>query len=282
MFDLNDIEERRKFSLRLSELRTNTLFTKEKREEIIYKISEYRLQRGINCKDLSKIEDVIKEIKYDKSLLHIEEWVTDKVEKPLTQYALGKIIGRGRTTITAWESGKNIPEYTELYMLCNIFDIHVGYLLGDIQCHKYSEQNIVDITGLSEEASNVLLDIGLDTSFFNNMFGRKIDSETLEEVQRWHNEYIDIISNFLTNENFEEFLEQIKEYFFSFYSEKTARYIYKKHPERQVNLILERDGLYSAHYKTSKMFDKLLDSVAEKYMNIDYKQIEEAYKNGLI
>jgi transcriptional regulator with XRE-family HTH domain len=53
-----------------------------------------------------------------------------RVELDLTQDELGKKLGYGRTTISAYESGRNEPSYDDLKKLSDLFCVSVDYLVG--------------------------------------------------------------------------------------------------------------------------------------------------------
>ncbi len=70
-------------------------------------------------------------------------------QKGLSQSALGKEIGVGRTTITSYESGRSTPDYKTLYELGKIFAISLEELLftnlskvNDLDTHIDEHPNV--------------------------------------------------------------------------------------------------------------------------------------------
>lgn len=51
-------------------------------------------------------------------------------ENNLTQSDLAKKLGYTRTTISAWETGRNEPSYSDLVKISDIFEISLDFLLG--------------------------------------------------------------------------------------------------------------------------------------------------------
>lgn len=51
-------------------------------------------------------------------------------EKGLNQKELGDKLGVGQTTVSAWETGKNEPDYKSIRAMCALFEVGADYLLG--------------------------------------------------------------------------------------------------------------------------------------------------------
>lgn len=63
---------------------------------------------------------------------------------------------KSRQTIGKWENGNVLPSLTDLTLMCQFFNCEIGYLLCEYDCKKKDSTNINEITGLSEDAINVL------------------------------------------------------------------------------------------------------------------------------
>lgn len=57
-----------------------------------------------------------------------------------------------RSTVSSWESGRNIPELLTLQTLCQVLDCDVGYFLGDYDEPTKDLHFLCEHTGLSEAA----------------------------------------------------------------------------------------------------------------------------------
>ena len=73
-------------------------------------------------------------------------------KKKLTQEKLAEMLGVDRSTLSAWENGRNTPEMKAFSKLCRILDVDLGYLVGDYNESAYSINQISKISGLSEKA----------------------------------------------------------------------------------------------------------------------------------
>lgn len=67
-----------------------------------------------------------------------------------------------RSSISDWEKGKKIPSINHLTTLCNTLNIDLGYLLDIYDEDNAYIHSVSDITGLSEEASEVILSLSND------------------------------------------------------------------------------------------------------------------------
>ena len=71
-----------------------------------------------------------------------------------------------RNTLSGIESGKILNyDYRLLFVLCKLFNCEIGYLVGEYECKTGRNTDIAKVTGLSEEAVNVLQTIG----FYNDL-----------------------------------------------------------------------------------------------------------------
>ena len=68
-------------------------------------------------------------------------------QKNLTQEQLGEILGVSSKSISRWENGKNLPDYSILNSLCNTLGISInefyyGQKMTDTDFEQLSEQNL--------------------------------------------------------------------------------------------------------------------------------------------
>jgi transcriptional regulator with XRE-family HTH domain len=63
-------------------------------------------------------------------------------DKNITQEELAEKLGVTNKTISRWENGKNMPDYSILKDLCNILDINVNELLSGEKNNKETEENL--------------------------------------------------------------------------------------------------------------------------------------------
>lgn len=53
-----------------------------------------------------------------------------RIEKGLSQQALGKIVNASKMAISHWESGHSEPSINQLILLSSFFGVSVDYLIG--------------------------------------------------------------------------------------------------------------------------------------------------------
>lgn len=70
-----------------------------------------------------------------------------------TSTALAQAIGVGKSTVTRWENGSNVPAYETLITLSKLLHVSCDYLLMDIPAEH---RNAAEKYGLSNEALTVL------------------------------------------------------------------------------------------------------------------------------
>ena len=51
-------------------------------------------------------------------------------EAGMNQRELGRELGVGQTTISAWETGKNEPDNESMHKMAKFFQVSIGYLMG--------------------------------------------------------------------------------------------------------------------------------------------------------
>lgn len=62
-------------------------------------------------------------------------------------------------TVRNWEQGNSKPEYSTLKALCDFFKCDLDYLFANINCRSHDVQYICDMTGLDEQAVNILINL---------------------------------------------------------------------------------------------------------------------------
>lgn len=74
-------------------------------------------------------------------------------EQGLNQKELGDKLGVGQTTVSAWETGKNEPDYKSIRAMSELFEVSADYLLGFSDDHLHR--------GLTPEQHKAKLDRAL-------------------------------------------------------------------------------------------------------------------------
>ena len=67
---------------------------------------------------------------------------TCRKEKNLTQEELAEKLNVSNKSVSRWENGKNMPDYSVLNDLCNIFDININELLSGEKDNKETIENL--------------------------------------------------------------------------------------------------------------------------------------------
>ena len=65
----------------------------------------------------------------------------------------------GQNTISSWESGKTLPPLSRLIALSVVFSCDISYLLCDYDNQKKDVEDISNLTGLSENAVNHIMQL---------------------------------------------------------------------------------------------------------------------------
>lgn len=92
--------------------------------------------------------------------------------KNLTQKELGFLLNVSRNAVTNWESGTRMPSADQYHELSKIFDVPIGYLLGNqepTQLAKIKDENEIDLEVLNDLGKKLLLDfykILVDTQIY--------------------------------------------------------------------------------------------------------------------
>lgn len=168
--------------------------------------------------------------------------------------------------VNKWFQGKNFPSPDLIPEIAKELDCDIAYLFGEIECKHCKEQQITDITGLSEEASASLIEISKDE------------------------QKLEALNDFINNSNFESLLNELYLFAHSHNKTMTITDIYSKHKSShsrkasdvyRTNLFNIFTNLISDIYSgnTDTMNKLVLDALALNIKkNVDYK--EEILHNG--
>lgn len=74
----------------------------------------------------------------------------ERIKKGLTQTELAKTLFLGQTSVSKYESGKQIPEMPTLQKIADFFGISIDYLLGKTDIRNYTEDPNITIALNSE------------------------------------------------------------------------------------------------------------------------------------
>ena len=103
--------------------------------------------------------------------MYTERYIGERVQERrlklgLTQKELAAKINEGiglddspHTQISEWENGRKIPRTEALLRLCNALDCDIDYLLGEIDVPHRSTYDVMEQTGLDQEAVECLQNI---------------------------------------------------------------------------------------------------------------------------
>lgn len=107
-------------------------------------------------------------------------------EAGMNQRELGRELGVGQTTISAWETGRNEPDYASLHKMAQLFHASIDYLTG------YAPDN--GRKGLTaKEMNDVVRAMREDEALRKQMEQEEMpdpdeenaEAEKAEEMQRW-------------------------------------------------------------------------------------------------
>lgn len=89
-----------------------------------------------------------------------------------SQEAFSETLGVDRSTVSAWESGRNIPDLPTIQNLCKLLSCDLGHLLGDYDEPEKDIHFVCEYTGLSEKGLQGLRDLrykkGVLDAFLNS------------------------------------------------------------------------------------------------------------------
>jgi transcriptional regulator with XRE-family HTH domain len=69
----------------------------------------------------------------------------ERIQKNLTQTELAKTLYLGQTSVSKYESGKQIPEMPTLQKIADFFEISIDYLLGKTDIRNYTDDPNITI-----------------------------------------------------------------------------------------------------------------------------------------
>lgn len=139
-------------------------------------------------------------------------------ENGMNQKELGSMLGVGQTTISAWEMGKNEPDYESMHKMARYFRVSVGYLMG-------YESN--PITGLSKEEREKYTEENREA--FLKRLHEKEEQDALSEEYDPSEEF--------ENNDFEEWQKTDQTTYYEFYQlNKMGDYLTEEQRERILNV----------------------------------------------
>lgn len=130
-----------------------------------------------------------------KRIKKSQEELAADVASIITDDADGKSIGQ--TTVSNWEKGLTMPPLNKLICLSQIFGCDVGYLLGDYDERTRDHADACSITGLSQNAVDILIALKKSKSIYAP-FRRKVINMVLESKIFWEEIIEHIQSAYLT------------------------------------------------------------------------------------
>lgn len=83
---------------------------------------------------------------------------------------------KSHKTLAAWEKGDRLPDLDSLALMADLFQCDIGYLLGDYDEHTRTSADIVEETGLSEAAVDLIVKIATVNRNLSKAFSSFITS----------------------------------------------------------------------------------------------------------
>ena len=102
----------------------------------------------------------------------------ERLKKGLTQTELAKTLFLGQTSVSKYESGKQIPEMPTLQKIADFFDVSIDYLLGKADIAKANDS-------LFDDSKETTIALHSDTDY------KDLPPEAKEEIYN----FIDYIKN---------------------------------------------------------------------------------------
>lgn len=166
----------------------------------------------------------------------------------------------------------HFPPLDLIIKMAEIFDVDVGYLIGDIDCKKYSMQKISDITGLYKTVYPYILKQSEDYSWeFCRLFCILSKTPYLDDLLKAIDDYLNLSTPEIISVNFEH-----KK---SYASTLDASELLKAKAITIFDKILSDTQQYSFPFFDGKISDELarkllimIDENREKYKN-DYEPL---------
>lgn len=100
-------------------------------------------------------------------------------EKNLTQAELAEKLGISNKTISKWECGKALPDYTLVEEVCSILSITTSELFSGENNHKIDEKQMIDMLERIQKLENqkkiifgiLLMILGMVCFYISQLFG---------------------------------------------------------------------------------------------------------------
>ena len=133
-------------------------------------------------------------------------------ERKKTQDEVAKLVGCGIVSVRDWEKGKRSPDTIYLIKLSELFGVSCDYILGLTDYTNIGNREIEDITGLSNEAVEVLRYISYNDwdntnratiGFINRVLEFASDSCTIDSYGDGHSisTVFSIMEEYVTSKN---------------------------------------------------------------------------------
>ena len=115
-------------------------------------------------------------------------------DNDITAYKLSKVLGISEAVISQWKSGRQLPKYDSINLLCDYFNVSPDYLLGrtDEQANVHYENNVSGIN-----FSNLIQGSGSVTVNSSSNDHKKLTGEETEILDIYRSLNIEDKSTFL-------------------------------------------------------------------------------------
>lgn len=115
-------------------------------------------------------------------------------DNDITAYKLSKVLGISESLISQWKSGRQLPKYDSINLLCDYFNVSPYYLLGraDEQANTHYENNVNGIN-----FSNLIQGSGSVTVNSSSNDYKKLTGEETEILDIYRSLNIEYKSTFL-------------------------------------------------------------------------------------
>ena len=112
--------------------------------------------------------------------------------KGLSQAEVADKMGVILKTVMNWEQGISNPDLETTMKLAELFDCDIDYLVGRIEERTHDLKAICDLTGLSEDAANWIINLDSEQLL---AFDRFIQHDDFGRMMVSYSEYIDLLHN---------------------------------------------------------------------------------------
>ncbi len=201
-------------------------------------------------------------------------------QKNIAQEQLGKELGKSRQAVSLYCNGSE-PDYPTLAKIADYLGVTVDYLVGREDAPAHEAASVVQQTGLSAEAVEVLQKLSFDNQYSpekNNLGDSLIADVRLTFLSN-------LICHMSKSELAESFAEwsqtvlRIKEY--EALGDKTkVLERYMEHPEDKYLESIEKAMRYDIAHEMEVVLDAMRQELGSKKSNRDAQQIEREAANG--